>query len=176
MISPEIREGLFQCTVITTISIICCYSDTCNLNYFIILPIEFFCLFSRRLTPEAGISYFRESADDFINQIGIRIAGQTAAQGEVRFGPFLSYYWKVDDTTFISPNVGITGRWNFGVQNPNAIPEPVLESGDVRARLDAGVTGVFLRGATINVKGYCDGLGINDFYNYGGDVGFKLPF
>ncbi|KZK79125.1 hypothetical protein PsW64_03222 [Pseudovibrio sp. W64] len=129
-----------------------------------------------RFTPEVGVSYFREEADGFFDSAGTHIAGQTAAQGEVLFGPYVRYTYRLDEDTFLLPSIGITGRWNFGVENPSSIASPVLESGDIRARVDGGLTGVFRRGVSLGVKGYYDGFGIANFYNYGGDLRLNVPF
>ncbi|MFS8180055.1 autotransporter outer membrane beta-barrel domain-containing protein [Pseudovibrio denitrificans] len=129
-----------------------------------------------RFTPEIGVSYFREEADGFFDSAGTHIAGQTAAQGEVLFGPYVRYTYRLDEETFLLPSLGITGRWNFGVENPSSIASPVLESGDIRARVDGGLTGVFRRGVSLDVKGYYDGFGVANFYNYGGDLRLNVPF
>ncbi|QUS56918.1 ubiquitin-like protein [Pseudovibrio brasiliensis] len=129
-----------------------------------------------RFTPEVGISYFREQTDGFTDPDDNSVPSQTSAQGEVLFGPAISYSYQLDETTWLQPNLRVTGRWNFAVENPESIPNPVLETGDLRARVDAGITGVFAKGIALELNGYYDGIGTSNFYNYGGDFRLNVPF
>jgi len=127
------------------------------------------------IRPAVSVSYFNEKQKSYTDSTATLIASQTFTLGEVRFGPTFSYDVLQDDGTTIRPRFGINGVWNFSVDNGVASQGAVLGSGDVRARLDAGVTLINTQSWAFDISGFYDGLGINDYDAYGGKARVTIP-
>lgn len=93
----------------------------------------------------------------------------------MRFGPTFSYDVVKDNGTTIRPTFGVSGVWNFDVDNNLNSQGAVLGSGDVRARVDAGFTAITMDRWSIDISGYYDGIGINDYDAYGGSARVTIP-
>jgi len=127
------------------------------------------------IRPAVRVSYFEETQESFVDSLTNTIPEQTFSQGEVRFGPTFSYDIEKDDGTIIRPKFGVSGVWNFDVENNLNSQGTVLGSGDVRARVDAGLTAVTVDGWSLDISGYYDGLGIDDYDAWGGKARVSVP-
>ena len=65
--------------------------------------------------------------------------------------------------------------WNSAVNNGASSQGAVLGTGDLRARVNFGITVVDAQAWSIDVSGFYDGLGINTYYAYGGKARLTVP-
>ncbi len=127
------------------------------------------------IRPAVSVSYFEETQESYTDSLGFAISSQTFSQGEVRFGPTFSHDISRDDGTVIRPKFGVSGVWNFHVNNGVNSQGAVLGTGDVRARLDAGVTVITIDTWSLDFGGYYDGLGAEDYHSFGGTAQVSVP-
>ncbi|MEM7215676.1 MAG: choice-of-anchor D domain-containing protein [Pseudomonadota bacterium] len=128
------------------------------------------------LKPTVSIAYYEEEQESYTDSIGQFIPEQTVSLGEVRFGPEISYHQELGDGTIVKPGLGVSGVWNFNVDDNNASQAFSLGSGDVRAKLDASLNIANPHdGMNIRINGFFDGIGASDFEAYGGSLELTVP-
>ncbi len=127
------------------------------------------------IRPAVSVSYFEETQESYTDSLTNTIAKQTFSQGEVRFGPTFSQDILQDDGTVIRPKFGISGVWNFDVDNDGNSQGAVVGTGDIRARLDAGFTAISTDLWSLDITGFYDGLGVDDYHAYGGSARLTVP-
>lgn len=128
------------------------------------------------IKPEARLSYFEETQESYIDSINQFIPGQTVSLGEFRFGPELGKNIVFDNGTSLDLAIGLSGVLNFGVGNSLASQGSPLGDESFRARLNGGLKFATQSGIAVDLGGYYDGIGINDFESYGGSFEVKIPF
>ena len=83
---------------------------------------------------------------------------------------------ELDNGTQFTPTLGISGVWNFGVDNNNATQGSVLGDDDLRARVDAGFSATNPDTGTIfTLEAFYDGIGASDYDSYGGTARITIP-
>ncbi len=127
------------------------------------------------IRPEARISWFEETQESYTDSNSQFIPEQTISLGEVRFGPSISHSITLDDGTLIQPSMGVSGVWNFGLEETNASQGFALGDNDLRARLDGGISTTSPTGLILAVSGHYDGIGVDDYDNYGGTAKVTVP-
>ena len=127
------------------------------------------------IRPAVSIAYFEETQESYTDSLTNPIPEQTFSQGEVRFGPTFSYDVVKDNGTTIRPTFGVSGVWNFDVDNNLNSQGAVLGTGDVRARIDAGFTAITMDRWSFDISGFYDGLGVDDYDAYGGSAKVTIP-
>ena len=65
--------------------------------------------------------------------------------------------------------------WNFDVDNDGNSQGAVVGTGDIRARLDAGFTAISTDLWSLDITGFYDGLGVDDYHAYGGTARLTVP-
>ena len=104
------------------------------------------------------------------------IPEQTVSLGEFRFGPSFEKAMVLDNGTLFTPSFGISGVWNFDVNNNNASQATPIGNDDIRARLDAGFSATNPdNGMIFSLEAFYDGIGISDFDSYGGSARLIMP-
>lgn len=127
------------------------------------------------LTPEASVLWFEETQEAYTDSLGNAIGEQTNSLGEVRLGPKFSYLVDLGDGSTMTPTFGISGVTNFGIANNAASQGSVLGNDDWRARFDGGLAFTNQRGWILALLGHYDGIGIDDYYAYGGGARLTIP-
>ena len=127
------------------------------------------------IRPAISVSYFEATQESYVDSLSNTIPEQTFTQGEVRFGPTFSYDYLTNDGMTLRPRFGVNGVWNFAVQNGSNIQGAILGDGDIRARLDAGITIENGNSWYLDLSGFYDGIGINDYQVYGGKARRTIP-
>lgn len=124
-----------------------------------------------RLTirPALSATHISERQQAFTDNLGLSVSGQKISIGEIRFGPTFSLDYINEDGFVVRPSFGIAGVWNFDV-NAGALDSAntVLGSEELRAQLNFGLTAIGTDHWSFDLQGHYDGLGINDYYSYGG--------
>lgn len=128
------------------------------------------------LSPTASISYFRETQESFTDSLSNTIDEQTISLGELRFGPILSKTMKLADGSIFTPKIGLSGVWNFGIENTNTSQASLLNNDDLRARIDAGISFKSSEtGTALQLEGFYDGFGVRDYDAFGGSLKIVVP-
>ncbi|MEP0940745.1 MAG: autotransporter outer membrane beta-barrel domain-containing protein [Rhizobiaceae bacterium] len=127
------------------------------------------------IRPAVGISYFEETQNSYTDSTNTVIGSQTFTLGEVRFGPTISHTVIADNGKTIRPRFGVNGVWNFAIKNGASSQGAVLGNGDLRARLDFGVTLLDAQAWSIDLSGFYDGVGIDNYHAYGGKARVTIP-
>lgn len=126
------------------------------------------------IRPAVGVSYFEETQESYTDSVNAVISSQTFTQGEIRFGPTFAKTFYQNNGSTLKPRIGINGVWNFSVDNGTSTTA-VLDNGDLRARLDVGVTILGTERWMVDLSGFYDGIGINNYYAYGGKARLTVP-
>ncbi|MFK5978265.1 MAG: hypothetical protein QM488_05200 [Rhizobiaceae bacterium] len=121
------------------------------------------------------MSYFEEKQEAYTDNLSNVISEQTISLGEIRFGPRIRKMIKLDNGTMFQPSFGITGVWNFGMENNTATQGFAVGNDDLRARVDAGLSFADMRGWMVTASGCYDGIGIDDYDSYGGRLRLVIP-
>lgn len=127
------------------------------------------------IRPSVGVSYFEETQGSYIDSNGLAIRKQKFAQGETRVGSTVSYDFELGRGGILRPKIGISGIWNFHMQNGVSSQDVVLRAGNVRARMEAGVAVLSRSGMILDISGSYDGLGISSYSAYGGNIRLSIP-
>ncbi len=129
------------------------------------------------IKPAASIAYFEETQESYTDTspVPLLIPSQTVSLGEVRFGPSLERAIELADGTIIRPSVGVSGVLNFGIQNNVASQGFAFGNSDLRARFDAGFNSTNPMGWILTASGFYDGVGIDNYYAYGGTARLTIP-
>ena len=125
--------------------------------------------------PELSVIYWEETQEAYTDSLANLIAENTQTLGEVRFGPSFAKHLDLGEGVFIEPSVGVSGVYNFAVDN-NANPHGfALGDNDIRARLDLGLNMRNEEGLLILLTGFYDGIGIDNYESYGGSARVTIP-
>ena len=127
------------------------------------------------LRPQVSVSYFEETQKAYTDSLAIAIPEQTVSLGEVRFGPQLDHQMLLENGLIFNPFIGVSGVYNFGINDNGASSGFALGNTDLRARLDGGVNMHNPFGIRFELSGFYDGLGVSDYEAYGGSLKLVVP-
>ncbi|MEH6740603.1 MAG: autotransporter outer membrane beta-barrel domain-containing protein [Sulfitobacter sp.] len=125
--------------------------------------------------PFVSVSYFEEEQESYTDSLTNIIPSQTISLGEVRFGPEFIRDIALADGSLLRPSIGVSGVWNFGVEEGASPQGYALGNDDLRARLDAGFSLTNPYGMMIRAAAYYDGIAIDEYESMGGNVSVSLP-
>jgi len=125
--------------------------------------------------PSVSVSYFEEEQESYTDSLSNIIPSQTISLGEVRFGPEFIRDIALSDGSLFRPSIGISGVWNFGVEEGASPQGYALGDNDLRARLDAGFSLTNPNGMMMSAGAYYDGLAIDEYESMGGKVNVSIP-
>ncbi len=128
-----------------------------------------------RFTPTAGVAYFDEDVQSYVDSNGITIAGQTVKLGRLNFGPEVGYKFKLSDGSTFEPSLSLQGIWDFERENPATLDGIEPGTDDLRAKVELGASFVSPYGYTLRAAGSIDGLGSDDYKAYGGKLYVNMP-
>ena len=127
-----------------------------------------------RFTPSAGISYFEDEQDAYIDSNGIAIAGQTVSLGRATFGPEIGYRFKTSDGTQVEPFAGFQGIWDF--DSDGTTVNGVATGGEgLRGKAQVGLGLISPWGYSIRGTASYDGIGSDDYEAVSGQVWVNMP-
>ena len=127
------------------------------------------------VSPSVSVAWYEETQEAYIDSLATPIPETTVSIGEVRFGPSISKDVVLNDGTVFKPTLGVSGVFNFGINNNNAAQATALGDNDLRARVDAGFTANGTSGLILMISGFYDGIGINGYHAYGGSARITIP-
>ena len=127
-----------------------------------------------RFTPSAGISYFEDEQDAYVDSNGIAITGQTVSLGRVTFGPEVGYRFKTSDGSEVKPFVGFQGIWDF--DSDGTTVNGVETGGEgLRGKAQVGLGLISPWGYSIRGTASYDGIGSDDYEAVSGQVWVNDP-
>ncbi|MEM8651823.1 MAG: Ig-like domain-containing protein, partial [Pseudomonadota bacterium] len=127
------------------------------------------------ISPSITFSYYEETQSDYTDTFGNVIPEQTISLGELRFGPEIGRTFTLDSGTQIHASLGISGIYNFAVENNVSTQGFAPGDEEIRARLDAGFGFDLANGSVVRLEGYYDGIGANDYESIGGGIRITIP-
>ena len=127
------------------------------------------------ISPSITFSYFEETQSDYTDTFGNLIPEQTISLGELRFGPEIGRTFTLDDGTLFHASLGVSGIYNFAVENNASSQGFVPGDDDFRARLDATIGFSMANGSILRLEGYYDGIGADDYEAIGGGIRVTIP-
>ena len=127
-----------------------------------------------RFTPSAGISYFEDEQDAYIDSNGIAIAGQTVSLGRATFGPEIGYRFKTSDGTQVEPFAGFQGIWDFD-SNGTTVNGVATGGEGLRGKAQVGLGLISPWGYSIRGTASYDGIGSDDYEAVSGQVWVNMP-
>ena len=128
--------------------------------------------------PNATLLYFGEQQQEFVDNLGNTIPGQSIEFGRFSIDPEVRYEFTTEDGLFISPFFSAQGIWDFLSQPLVNVQTGIATdtTDDPRVRFEGGVSVRTSRGATVEARGFFDGVGQSDFRAYGGSLQVRVPF
>ncbi|MEP0945101.1 MAG: autotransporter domain-containing protein [Rhizobiaceae bacterium] len=127
------------------------------------------------IQPAIEVNYFQETLSSYTDRNNTVVSKRSISLGEIRFGPSVSRQWTTNDGIVVRPSAGVTGVLNFAVENEGHSPASGLGSNDLRARFEAGLTIGRPDEWALNVSGFYDGVGTDNFESYGGSIRLVIP-
>lgn len=125
--------------------------------------------------PSVSVSYFEEEQESYTDGLSNIIPSQTVSLGEVKFGPEFIRDFVLSDGSVFRPSIGISGVWNFGIEEGASPQGYALGNDDLRARLDVGFSLSNPHGMMMSVGAYYDGLAVDEYESMGGKVNVSVP-
>jgi hypothetical protein len=130
-----------------------------------------------RLRPQAGITHFEETQDQYVDSLGIDIPEQTIALGRFRAGPELAWRHDATGSGWFEVSTALNAVWDY--QAAELLNESgVLVSGDENLRADSrfGLAALTPWGAIVRLEAGFAGIGIGDFEATTGRFEIRIPF
>ncbi len=127
------------------------------------------------IAPAIGVSYFEEEQKAYTDSNGYQIAAQTFAQGNLNFGPTVTYTVRQGNGWSIQPKVTLKGIWNF--ESPDLIdPNGMTTSTEgVRAQVKAELKLSRDNGSSFRIGYTHDGLGVSDYQSQSTEASVRIP-
>lgn len=126
-------------------------------------------------SPNIGISYFSEKQKSYRDSLASVIPSQTITSGEITFGPEVSKNIALDSGARLIPMAGLSVIYTYESGSTNAAQVLTFKSGDLRAKLDFGLSLLAENGMVFNSELFYDGFGVDDYDSWGGLVKWTVP-
>ena len=122
------------------------------------------------IRPEANISWFKESSEDFVDGLGSTVGGVDVELGQVSFAPRAMYNASVGEGWTLRPFVEARGILSWGDDRARIL------SDDFRMRLEGGLDLLSEGGFRASVSGFRDGIGVKNYSSNGVHVTMGITF
>jgi hypothetical protein len=109
--------------------------------------------------PNAEITYFRDTQDDYTNRIGVSIPGQSISLGRLTFGPEFAYALRLSRSVTLVPYAGVDGVWDFARTADRLSDGTPLGRDRLRARVEFGTNSRSMSGFALGGAFSYDGVG-----------------
>lgn len=130
-----------------------------------------------KFAPAVSAYYFEETQELYIDTLGNTIEEQMIDLGRLAFGPKISFDRALSDEIVMTPHIKLQGIWDFNPSDQVDLDGvAVYSTGEVRARIEAGVDLSVLTGGSLSLSGFYDGLGTDTLEAYGGMIRLYIPF
>lgn len=121
-----------------------------------------------RFSPEASVSYFKETQNAFNTSDGVALSAQTLEYGRVTFGPEIGYTIKLSNNMRAEPSLGIKGLWN--------IKDGERKGTAMDLRIEWGMRLETPTGISLRANGSYQGFGEGTVRAINGQIQVGVPF
>ncbi len=130
---------------------------------------------SWHLTPGISATYFAEEQKSYTDGSDLESPDETVSFGRLTFGPEAAYLYRPTADWLIRPQVGSSGIWTFGEADAVDAATGIADGGgELRARVEGGVSVTYADRYTMTGDVFYDGIGADDFDAYGGSLAFDV--
>jgi len=126
------------------------------------------------IDPGISVAYFTDTQQQYVDSLTNTIPSQTITLGEVKVGPTFIRDFDIGFANLVNTKFGISAVSNFAIQNTAGSRAFPLGNGNVRTRLDIGLSTKTRKGIQLSASGFFDGIGVANFASYGAT--FKLDW
>lgn len=122
------------------------------------------------ISPEARLSWYRETSEAYLDSLSNPIPSVTVKTGTFAFGPTIRRSIALQDGVTVTPFTTLTGIWTFAQDNTATAftGQPGLSGEGLRGRVEAGLDLANDTGLSLSVSGHYDGIGEDGYVTYGG--------
>lgn len=128
-----------------------------------------------RLVPEAGIVWFDERSNNYVDSLGFSIPGQSVTLGRLRAGPSLAYRHELANGSFLEPFARFTFNYDYNRTNVFDSSGALVPTTRFRADGELGLTGRFANGVTLTGQMGLAGIGEGDFEATSFGLNLRVP-
>jgi hypothetical protein len=128
------------------------------------------------IDPGVSVAYFTDNQEEYVDSLSNTIAAQSVTIGEIKVGPKFKRDMDFGFANPVSTQIGIAGVTNFAIQETAGSQAFPLGNGDVRARLDLGLSTTTRNGMSLSASGFLDGIGVSNYSSYGGTLRAEWNF
>jgi hypothetical protein len=128
------------------------------------------------ISPNINLSYFNEVQEAYTDGLANAIAAQTITLGEVKLGPDFSHAGTLPNGNPLQTRFGVAAVSNFAVSTTAGAQSFALGAGQVRGRLDFGISTTTGNGWGLAASAFYDGIGIGSYQSYGGTIKAEIKF
>ncbi|NOX72152.1 MAG: autotransporter outer membrane beta-barrel domain-containing protein [Alphaproteobacteria bacterium] len=128
------------------------------------------------ISPNLNLSYFNETQAAYVDSLANPIAAQTITLGEISLGSEFSRVYVMNNGNDLNTRIGLAAVTNFAVSGNNGSQSVPLGTGQVRGRIDLGLSTMSSSGWEISASGFYDGIGISGYQSYGGTMKWEIKF
>jgi hypothetical protein len=128
------------------------------------------------LAPDVAVSYYQETQKSYTDSRSVEIGAQEFRFGEAKFGGAIKHDVLLGGGTVLQPSVAVHGISTFGYNSTTKAAGWILSEDDFRARFDLGLKAALPSALMLEVGGYYDGVGVDDYQSMGGNVGITKQF
>ena len=127
------------------------------------------------IAPNISASYFTALQPAYTDGLGNPVAAQLFTLGEMRAGPEFSRMFTTPAGNVVKGKFGISAITNFNITNAAASSFP-LGNGNLRTRIDIGLSTTTANGWALSGSAFYDGIGVAAYHSYGGTFRASLKF
>lgn len=128
-----------------------------------------------KIDPAASVVYFHEKQDSYTDSLGFIIPGQTISMGRTIFGPTAYLPVEADDGSVTTWHGAIEGVWDFDRNDTVAAQSLSTGADKFRGKATVGVGFMSGENIKINLEGFYDGIGRNNYDASGAQVDITIP-
>ena len=129
-----------------------------------------------RISPSVGLTYFEEQQKAYVDSLGFTVPSQTVALGSLTFGPEFGYSFKTKNGFSVEPHMALKGVYDFVSPTIDDVNGIAVGTNNVRAQVQGGLAVTSKSGVKARANFTYDGLGLDDFTSYTGDLTLSIPF
>jgi hypothetical protein len=128
-----------------------------------------------RFSPAAGLAWFDEDSEAYVDSLGFNIPGQSLTLGRARFEPELAYRVDHGQGAFLEPYVKLTANYDFEEAEVFNAAGGLEGLGTFRVDGRIGFSAGFSNGAILGAEVSLNGIGEDDFEASSAMIRLRTP-
>lgn len=119
--------------------------------------------------PEARLSWFSETSEQYVDSLGVTIPSMRVSTGTLEFGPTISTRMALQNGLIFSPHLKVSGIWTFEQENTATAftTQLGLAEEGLRGRSEVGFGLSGDGGGTARASVFYDGIGDRMYESWG---------